>query len=269
MTNKVIIAGDWHGRTLWGKAVIQAAVKHGIDTIYHVGDFGYIGRGGDWYINELAEFCEDHGVKIWVTPGNHEDWARLYTLWDGNFEEPADLTGHGTIYMLPPGFRWERAGVTFMSLGGAPSIDRNYRIHGVDWWPQECLTLGEAMRAIEGGPVDIMITHDAPDYPGKVHNIIYNGYNMAVQSWGQSVMEYCMQGHKLLNSVYERVTPKWLFHGHYHLWEHYHDKATGQHVVALDMEHKTHNAVILDLDEVREEVPGKPVKIKALGAYIK
>src|SRR5215217_6752198 len=103
--NQVILAGDWHGRTIWAKAVIKRAAALGIDTIYHVGDFNWIGRAGEHFIEELSWLCEDLGVKIWVTPGNHDDWARLTELFKNHPDEPAEISTNGTIYMLPRGFR--------------------------------------------------------------------------------------------------------------------------------------------------------------------
>ena len=265
MSNRIVVSGDWHGASAWGSAVIQSAAREGIKTIYHVGDFGFMGRSGIWAVNEMAKACEEHDVRIEVTPGNHEDWAKLDELFATDPGNPVPITENGRIRMLPRGYRWEHAGTSFMSLGGAPSIDRDMRVPYVEWWPTEAITYGDATRAVEGGPVDIMITHDAPTYfPGRVYDIIHKDAASSMAFWGVDVMEYCLEGHKLLNAVYEAIFPRLLFHGHYHVWDHW--KATDMdcQIVALEMEGKKRNSVILDLDEFKDNLN---YTIKPLGVY--
>lgn len=265
MSNEIVIAGDWHKATIWGVATIRRAAEKGIDTIYHLGDFGFYGGGREWRMNELGEACKHYGVKIWVTPGNHENWDDLYDLFDIFPDEPAPIEPSEHVFMLPPGFRWTRNDVSFVSLGGAPSIDKNFCVPGIDWWAKETITLGEAMRTIEAGPADIMLTHDAPDYgPGKVHDIIYTDAEAKAKYWGVEVLKYCGEGRRVLNGVYEAVQPKALFHGHMHVWDHYTNPDTGQHIVALPQEGKKQNGVIIDLDKAKTGV----IQPRPLGAYI-
>lgn len=47
-------------------------------------------------------------------------------------------------------------------MGGAFSVDYEYRTEGKDWWPNEEPTIEEAAKLVVGGPLDILITHDAP-----------------------------------------------------------------------------------------------------------
>ncbi len=111
----------------------------------------------------------------------------------------------------------------------------------------------------------MMITHDAPTYyPSIVYDIIYKDYSESAAYWGVDVMTYCNEGHQLLNGVWEAVKPRLLLHGHYHVWDHWTSPEGDQHVIALEMECRRRNAVILDLDEIREGI----VNPIPSGAYI-
>lgn len=259
---KILVAGDWHGAVLWAKAVINRAAELGIDTIYHVGDFGIMGTNALGYVGHIAKHAKAKGVTIYVTPGNHEDYVTLNAIQDAYPGVPAPLTKEESIFILPRGYRWEIDGVSFVSLGGAPSIDRDMRQRYVDWWPEEVITYGDALRTIQGGYADIMITHDAPLYgPGKVYDIIYNSPD-AEAFWGADVLRYCRVGHEILNAVYEQVKPRLLFHGHYHVWDHWSNGE--QDVIGLQMEGRRRNTVIFDLDDFK----AGNIKVEPSGAYI-
>lgn len=53
-------------------------------------------------------------------------------------------------------------GLVVGGLGGAFSVDYHHRTEGKDWWPNEEPTQEEAEKLVAGGPLDILITHDAP-----------------------------------------------------------------------------------------------------------
>jgi hypothetical protein len=66
---------------------------------------------------------------------------------------------------LPRGARFTVVGRSFVSLGGAPSIDFETRVPGGDWWPTEMITYEDVAHVVAGGTADVMLTHDAPDAP--------------------------------------------------------------------------------------------------------
>ncbi|WP_422758738.1 metallophosphoesterase [Paenarthrobacter sp. C1] len=169
----VHVAGDWHGHGAWAIARVMSAGSKGIRFIFHAGDFGiWPGKLGKKYLLNLDKACARFGVTLVVTPGNHEDWGRLSTLkvkdrgnglgavqWVG--EHIAVLPrGHRLTLVTPNGNRR-----TFVSLGGAPSIDFATRKPHLSWWPEEMMSLGDVYRVAEDGHADIMVTHDAPGPP--------------------------------------------------------------------------------------------------------
>lgn len=48
------------------------------------------------------------------------------------------------------------------ALGGAFSVDYEHRVEGKDWWANEDPTLKDAKNLMDGGPLDLLITYDAP-----------------------------------------------------------------------------------------------------------
>lgn len=127
----------------------------------HVGDFGF-----DWpgakrgrYEARLNKYLMDYGVTLIVSGGNHDNWETLAKL---------PLGGDGlanfrsNIRVLPRGGRTQIGGLVVGALGGAFSVDYEHRTEGKDWWSSEEPTAEDLRRLAEGGPVDVLITHDAP-----------------------------------------------------------------------------------------------------------
>lgn len=71
----------------------------------------------------------------------------------------------GQIYLID--------GLRFFTMGGASSTDKDYRVEGKNWWPEELPTKEKYQEALhnldnEKWKVDIVLTHSAPD------NILHN-----------------------------------------------------------------------------------------------
>lgn len=205
--DRVLFTGDWHGRHGWAKAMLRQARLEGADTLVQLGDFGlWHGRDGEYFLNEVARHAAHYEVNVLWLDGNHENFDVLDQLPVGR---------HGLtcvrprVWHLPRGFRWTWAGMRFLSLGGATSLDRPYRTPGMSWWPQEELTLAQAHAASAGGAVDVMLTHDCPsgvDVPGLP----------PASMWDPAELRRANQHRDLLRAVVEDLTPTHLLHGHFH-----------------------------------------------------
>ncbi len=235
---EVVFAGDWHGNLPWAIGRIQSIGASGVTTILHVGDFGiWPGSSGKRYLEAVENMCARHDVEILVTPGNHEDWARLSSLWahakhrdpDTGAALPVSLTEH--IQVLPRGHRFEIEGHTFMSFGGAASVDKHLRTEGIDWWPEEMPTEQDVEAAVAGGQVDVLITHDSPEpqwcVPAVRETLARNPHG-----WPHDSLTWAAVARARVNRVFESVRPHLLVHGHHHVW--------GERVVRLpDADHAT------------------------------
>jgi len=221
---QVVFAGDWHGNVRWATSRIESIGAAGVTTILHVGDFGiWPGSFGKRYLEAVENACVRQGVEVLVTPGNHEDWARLTTLWQHSKHRdpatgadlPVRLTEH--VQVLPRGYRFTIGKTTFLSFGGAASVDKHRRTEGVDWWPEEMPSEADVERAVTDGPVDILITHDSPELewcvPAVRETLAHNPYG-----WPRDSLSWAAVSRARVNRVFEAVQPRVLVHGHHHVW---------------------------------------------------
>jgi hypothetical protein len=92
-----------------------------------------------------------------------------------------------------------------MFIGGAWSIDRSYRTEGVNWWPDEELSIAELDRMIDialKAKPRVMITHDCPT------DVIYPLFG--VNPVGNRTQQ-------AFNAIWQLCEPElWIF-GHWHL----------------------------------------------------
>ena len=167
----VALAGDWHGNVTWAARTLHACARIGVRRLYHLGDFGvWPGGSGILYLDALEEVCAEHDIEIWVTPGNHEDYDQIAAIPPGR-DGLQWIRPH--VGLIPRGHRWSEGGRSFVSLGGAPSIDYESRDEGSSWWPAEMIT-EEAPAALAYialstpiGPAPVTRTTSPPVTPAR------------------------------------------------------------------------------------------------------
>ncbi|MDQ4214072.1 hypothetical protein [Microbacterium capsulatum] len=249
------LAGDWHGNGGWTRRKLRQFARAGVRTVHQLGDFGiFIGAAQLGYIMEIERHCAFNDIHLWITPGNHEDWDYLDALFrvDGGAEPqylvPRNAHGFQSdhIHVLPRGYRWHHAGRSFVSAGGAPSIDYQFRERGVDWWPNEQLPEEKANEIAAAGHAEIMLAHDMPDLDAAVLRDTLAPRVSVVGAWPAPALHYVAEGRRRLSIAYEGVRPKLLAHGHYHRSG---DEQIpgGARVLSLDMDESAGNALTLDL----------------------
>lgn len=208
--SQVGLAGDWHGNTRWALAKLRQFRDNGIRTVLHLGDFGlWPSSSGAAYLRAVTRACKQYDMTIYVTDGNHEDHDRLASI------EPVDgkrwVSDHVAFYER--GHRWRWQDHTFVSFGGAASVDYEDRTEGVSWWPGEVPTDAEAARAISGGPADVLLTHDAPS-PGTptIEQIISTN----PLGLSREARIYAHEGRTKVTRVFQALQPRLNVHGHMH-----------------------------------------------------
>lgn len=212
------LAGDWHGATAWACDRIAEVAARGARILFHQGDFGiWPGIRGGRHLRAVDAACIEHDVWLYITPGNHEDWPAIDSAPVQSRTEigPAHWFGE-RIAVLPRGARFTIGGRSFVSLGGAPSIDFETRAPGGDWWPTEMITSEDVARVTAGGTADVMLTHDAPDAPWQtpaVHAVCSSNPG----GWSTMALAYAAIGRRRLTVAVRAVQPKLLVHGHYHV----------------------------------------------------
>ena len=165
----ILLTGDIHGypRRLGGRFFNQSNLSRE-DYVVILGDFGLIwneppSREEIWWLNWLEQ-------KTWTTLvvlGNHENHALIRTMptepWQGGLVRR--FREH--VLQLVDNEVFEIDGKTFFVRGGAHSADKQWRVEGKTWWPEETPDAAERQEAIDklsslNWRVDYVLTHEAP-----------------------------------------------------------------------------------------------------------
>lgn len=199
-----VAAGDWHMNLRFGQSVIQKVGEQGkFDIIIQLGDFGY--TFNDDYLNGLNGKLEEYNLILMFIRGNHDDTNFLRSV---PVSEDGVRRLRSRVWHLPDGFRWEWLGKTFLALGGAVSVDKKYRQQDVSWWADEELSPSVLRRAIEAGPVDCILSHDAPTKAD---------IKKLQDDWlSPDIRAACDYHRKLLQIAVDEMKPSLLIHGHFH-----------------------------------------------------
>lgn len=135
------------------------------DYLIVAGDFGF---PWDFSAEECADIAwlESRPYTVLLVDGNHErfdHWAeRPMELWHGGLTQR--LSDTSPIRRLTRGEVFELDGSTIFTMGGATSVDKEYRIPYSSWWPQELpdeRNFEEARAKLDsvGWKVDYVVTH--------------------------------------------------------------------------------------------------------------
>ncbi len=217
----IYVTGDTHGLEDFYKLHIFAGEHPEFklnDYVIVAGDFGAI-----WSERTLVEnlrYYTELPFTVLFVDGNHENFDLINSY-------PVEIWNGGKVHKIKPnvihlmrGQIFELEGKTIFTFGGATSIDRDYRIAGRSWWPQELPTYEELDEGIANlkkynNKVDYIITHSCGQralmYP-KLR--IYAGVKIA-----------CPESH-LLSNFEDTVEFKHWYFGHFHIDAQLSDKYT-------------------------------------------
>lgn len=234
----VLIAGDWHRNhfAAFPKKVIKLAQEMKIDTIIHLGDFGYKYGTTDAYTFEKPlhqALLEAEVTLVWVD-GNHDNHALLRELpvrADGFVQTGA----RGNIYHAPRGHRWEWTGKKFASLGGAWSPNWQSLVEGKTLFSSLEETTWADLERLGNAPLDYLLTHDTPE-------------RLAIKGIFGTTKKTVTR--EILQKAVDATKPSRIFSGHWHRRLDYRlPRADGLETFGhiLDKEWTVGNVLILDL----------------------
>lgn len=215
---KIGVAGDWHGSFQWTRGGLRTLGEMGVKEVFHAGDFS-IAFTHQWpdLVNISESVCKRYGMKLYITPGNHENWA-----WINSREYDADgfhwVSPHVAIVKRST-IMWVE-GRTLVSLGGAVSVDRTLRRANVDYFPEEEIQYSDLVRlqkVKDDNPViDIMVCHDAP---GGGTNAVEQIFQIPPhKSIFPSEGIIASERHRIhmMEPAFSIVQPSVFVHGHFH-----------------------------------------------------
>lgn len=246
--SEIGLLGDTHGNLRWVKFALWSFHERGITTIAQVGDFGIYAQG-DLFLKGVRLELEKYGQTLYVVPGNHEDYDYIATI---PVREDGWQHLRSNILLAPRGHRWEWGGLSFVALGGAPSVDRWARVSNPRkgqkaWWAEEAITPEDVAKVVEGGYADVMLCHDAPlRVAGIEKHIKHNPFGFKPQD-----LEYADEGRLLMDEAFKAVTPMVFVHGHYHTpIDEYVDNS---HIIGLSCDQQNFSTGVLDTETLAAE----------------
>ena len=236
---RLLVAGDTHGNYLhWEHVLLPAAREHQVGGIVQLGDFGYwplTGEGRD-YLAWLSSELDNSDSWIVFVDGNHEDHKALLQI-PPRADGLVEITDR--ILWAPRAHRWTWQGVRFLALGGAFSIDRQWRKLDSGrwgWFKEETITQEQAERAMAGGLADILLTHDAPMQALPRNSETPERYEESTLESARHVQE-----------VAGATKPKLLLHGHWHQFQQVTLPGQDTEVIGLSMDGTEQSWLVLDL----------------------
>lgn len=175
--------GDIHGELQYlHRAIDKYLSRIPGSRLIQLGDFGF---AKDWEKLKNREYFNQHDIKI--VAGNHENYDYL-----DEFSHPAYLGDFGLLDS------------EIFFIRGAMSRDKERRVQGKSWWPQEEISMQAAYDAFDfyaHVKPSIVLSHDCP----LVVNHILTG-DIEPSRTGQ-----------LLQRMLETHEPKAWFFGHHHV----------------------------------------------------
>ena len=155
-----------------------------------------------------------------VVLGNHEGIYSILKYIPKTYYEPINgfvkelKLQHGVIRFLLRDSEYTINGKRFLVIGGALSIDKEYRTPEVSWWEEELLTKGEQDNVLDiiekDNKFDFVLTHTCPKW--LISEFTY-GYNPKIYDPTSQFLEH----------IENRIEfDEWHF-GHFHLDETYVD----------------------------------------------
>ena len=262
---KVGFLGDLHGNLAAARFMLWSMREQGIDTVIQVGDFGvYSTNEGMKFASKVSEMCVKLDLTLIVVPGNHENWHLINEVLED--VSTNNRTQYGIyrprVWLAPRGMRATFGGMSFVFLGGAPSVDRTWRRQADQqsrnsdrknqyWYWEEQITAADVEYTVEGGYADVMVGHDAPHGIQAIESRIKgnpHGFHIAD-------ILYAEEGRLLMTEAFRGVAPEFFFHGHYHFpVNEFIHRPNGEygdmtHVVGLDCEFNNYSMAVLDTED--------------------
>jgi len=179
------------------------------DYVLICGDFGLIfdhtssGKTEQKWIDWLTH-------RPWTTlfiDGNHECHPRLLALPTKEMFGSEVGIVSDSIFHLKRGNIYNIDSNKCFCFGGADSIDKDYRIQGISWWPEEIpnrkeFNLGLKNLIMSKWEVDYVFTHTAP------HSVLPEFYKSYKPNDPTQ---------KMLDEYYEKLKFKHWYCGHFHV----------------------------------------------------
>lgn len=213
--DKVLLVGDVHGDVRQLARALDYGTVNGIDTAVQLGDFGiWPGKSGEWFLRDVNKLLEELEMTLFFVDGNHEDFDQIASR---PVDASTGLQPWGPrLFRMPRGWRTEWQGLKIAALGGAHSVDRQWRLEYAPelHWEEEHVTEEEAELFRDGGPVDVIFMHDSPE--GAPNSVTDDPLSPGAKFFPQEELYLAALHRQLLARAVNPTSPAFIAHGHYH-----------------------------------------------------
>ncbi len=244
----VALSGDWEsdGTRVLPMLRRLRAVAPEVRTILHVGDLRWeppVRLGNDRiyrhdsYLPRLEATLRALGLRLLLTPGNHDDWTSLSGAFAARPGVPRRLSP--SMWALPRGCRFSISGIRFLSFGGAVSVDRD---RGLAEAPSD----GDVAAAAAAGAADVVLTHEPPNVGiAEVEALLRDR-----SRWDALRLDLSAQNRRRIDRLLRAVHPRLVVHGHMHVSGR---RRSDLDAVALAVIGRPHNTMLLRLPSLNVE----------------
>ncbi|MDP3971710.1 MAG: metallophosphoesterase [Candidatus Nanopelagicales bacterium] len=215
MTTSIMLAGDWHADQHHAKQCIRKTAEQGIGLLIHLGDFGYGFPSTHGYLRHVSAAAVENNVELWNILGNHDNNDDIEWL---ETDDEGRKIAAPNVLILSRGHRFVIEDVSFTAIGGAVSVDKQYRTEGDDWWISEEITDEQESAIRQLPPTDVLLCHDTADgyhIPGLLSDREFTA------AFGPTVRAEAETHRQRISRIVDALTPSLLIHAHYHVaYEH-------------------------------------------------
>ena len=200
----ICFTGDIHGQFMPLIYNIQNAGLRDEDVIV-AGDIGMGFYDLNYYIstfNALNKRLLKINVHLYFIRGNHDkpDYFN---------DPPIEFESFSHVHLVHDYRVLHLQKYNILCVGGATSVDRKFRIEGVDWWKNENVLQYDKLICKN---IDIVVTHCAPIFcPPSYDRISWMDDELDRKSREERIFLANMYFDLLKNSK-----PRYWFYGHYH-----------------------------------------------------
>lgn len=227
---RIAFVGDVHGNAYYIRSLRKLLKYFGVDLVIQVGDMGILWRDENPDDCPVVDAVKSLDTDWWFIDGNHDNHPNLRNVGE-------DITDR--IKYMRRGSIKDIDGLNFGFLGGAYSVDKDYRTEGVSWWPEEQPTREEAEPLLRAD-LDVLVTHDIPSSfePVKAFDV------------GPRHEEASKHTRDLIQEVMTASGARYVFSGHWH--QRNVQMLGNTEATILDMENMPGNIEIYDTKDLHE-----------------
>lgn len=208
--------------------VMAHACRVEADIVFQLGDFGYgwsrpqrKGTGEHYclFSEQVAKFVKKTEnvatggvIPVYWLGGNHEN----YDFLERELANGKRLHRNGTwevapnVFYVPRGVILTFGSVRFLCCGGGTSIDRNSRVEGESWWPQEAITDDDVVACQRAGEADVLLSHDFP-WECEVIDRHLDPW------WGEWAQQQVIASRQRISGIAYNANVSRVYHGHLHI----------------------------------------------------